>query len=58
MKALASLLAAIVNHLLTPLRSTLYRVSQILCGGEEGLIWRYEYIDDATLELLSQWKAS
>ncbi|SAM01430.1 hypothetical protein [Absidia glauca] len=31
---------------------------QLLCGGEEGLIWRYEYIDDATLELLSQWKAS
>jgi hypothetical protein len=46
-----------INHLLTPSHSIVYRASQLLCGGEEGLIWRYEYIDDATLELLSQWKA-
>lgn len=40
-------LASINNH---PL------FSQILVGGEEGFMLRYDYIDDATLEEWANWR--
>ncbi|ORX61578.1 WD40 repeat-like protein [Hesseltinella vesiculosa] len=29
---------------------------QILCGGEDGFLWRYDYVDDATLETWKNWR--
>lgn len=30
--------------------------SQVICAGEDGFIWRYDYIDDATLQEWANWK--
>ncbi|KAG0163007.1 hypothetical protein DFQ30_000888 [Apophysomyces sp. BC1015] len=29
---------------------------QVVCAGEDGFIWRYDYIDDATLQEWANWK--
>ncbi|KAL1934388.1 hypothetical protein VTP01DRAFT_6570 [Rhizomucor pusillus] len=29
---------------------------QVICAGEDGFIWRYDYIDDATLQEWANWK--
>lgn len=29
---------------------------QVVCAGEDGFLWRYDYIDDATLKEWASWK--